>query len=98
MAHVDTDEHSALCIKSLRKLKMVQISPCLGINLTKDVCSFRQVELGAIASRYDLRRNAILKHDFFESLIIIFALEHANNHRWVTEHLFSHHVLAQLFV
>lgn len=98
MTNIDTNKHSALRVESLRKLEVVQISSCLRVYLTKDVRRFRQVKLGAITSSYDLRWHAILEHDLFESLVIIFTLQDANYHRWVTELLLSHHVLTQFII
>ncbi len=98
MAHIDTDQHCPLRVKRLWELKVVQVAARFRVDLSEDVGSFGQIKLKAVASSDDLGWYPVLQHYLFEGLVIILALEHTDDHRWMTELFVAHHVLPQLLI
>lgn len=74
MTNIDTDEHCSLLIQNLGELKLVQVATCFAVHLPDNVGSFGETELVTITVGDNLRGDAILKHNFFEHLIVVLSL------------------------
>ena len=77
---------------------MVQVTAHFRVNLSKNVCSFRKVELVGIKSGDTLAGLAVLLHQFFVHRIVCFFAQQNDHHFGVAELFSSCHVKNKLFL
>ncbi len=69
MRNIDTDQHGALALQTLRELQVIEITAGLAVNLAQNIGGLRQIELGGVSGCDDLAGHSVLVHHFFEGFV-----------------------------
>ena len=96
MTDVNADQHRQLVVHGLWELHVVEVPAYFAVDLTQDVGSLREDELGSISGCDDLRRTPELVHHFLEHGVVGFSVQDSDYHQRVVDLPISHDVRVEL--
>jgi hypothetical protein len=67
--NINTDQHGALALQTLRELQVIEITASLAVYLAQNIGGLRQIELGGVSGCDDLAGHSVLVHHFFEGFV-----------------------------
>ena len=97
VANIDANQHGAHVVHGLGELQVEQVALDLRVDLPQDVRSLAHVELEAVASRDDLRRNLELMEKLLVHAVVVLVAENNDHDLRVAEVTVRrlHHVVKQ---